>query len=580
MRITQTPVSIHTLLHDAHFGGNHQCQQLMIPIYQRPYAWTTEQCEETFDDCVDWIKQNFDSNTSYEEHLDLEDFKYQFYMGLVITARLEELAQLEIVDGQQRLTTISLALCSLYNLLEELNVDDRTHRSMRRKLKTMLSENQDQPPKLCHQFDGDSNTYQAIMQHICHHQGLANDVKKTNMYKNFQRFKTLIGAYIHQKASTEEDRGNLLLLMTKIFLNTRFLVLETEGAKEKLTLFKTLNSRGVALSDGDLIKNAIYQNLLAANAVNDDGFSHLIHQWNLLRDDFDKSSDFDKSIYYYVNSRVDFKPICQSRYGSKDQIIREKHLFAGVELYLNHLSNSGQRHNVNQLDTFTNDLMKGIEIAYSIATADTPELEGFDFDSVFITLKDFSVKKSYPLVIYIYQTFAKEFTAQAFQMLEWLEALIVRFLVNKLEPRPLTEFFHSLMVKIDQVFNETDDINAVLNVVYETISRHYVFSNVDALEAFKANLNLPMSSNRISSLYRRVYFNKYDKIKKVKINASEGIKISNYVVHPKNRALRAVYAEGTPEYQLLARPSTIEETQARGQQVNQAIDAFFTISRT
>ena len=71
--------------------------QFIIPDYQRTFSWEKDQCEVFFDDLYEQSKS-----------------PRNYFFGNIL---LEE--NNEIVDGQQRLTTIVIFICSLINVLEE-----------------------------------------------------------------------------------------------------------------------------------------------------------------------------------------------------------------------------------------------------------------------------------------------------------------------------------------------------------------------------------------------------------------------------------------------------------------------------
>ena len=76
-----------------------------IPNYQRPYSWTTEQTGELLDDLLYAVKQ---SNN-------LEDAA-PYFLGSVVIVKNDTSPKAEIVDGQQRITTLTILLCALRDL--------------------------------------------------------------------------------------------------------------------------------------------------------------------------------------------------------------------------------------------------------------------------------------------------------------------------------------------------------------------------------------------------------------------------------------------------------------------------------
>ncbi len=83
-----------------------------IPVYQRPYAWTIEQVDELLDDLVDAMKR---------------DPEIPYFLGSIVLIKSEESPQSQVVDGQQRLTTLAMIFCVLRELeqyADQGDIDD------------------------------------------------------------------------------------------------------------------------------------------------------------------------------------------------------------------------------------------------------------------------------------------------------------------------------------------------------------------------------------------------------------------------------------------------------------------------
>jgi len=80
-------------------------KHFIIPVYQRNYDWKREQCEQLFYDLIDIIDNKFRNH----------------FMGTIVSIYYYDEAGREylIIDGQQRITTLSLLLLAMYNLLDE-----------------------------------------------------------------------------------------------------------------------------------------------------------------------------------------------------------------------------------------------------------------------------------------------------------------------------------------------------------------------------------------------------------------------------------------------------------------------------
>ena len=78
-----------------------------IPRYQRPYSWSDDQLEKLWEDLME--AYHADQN---------------YFLGSVITAKPEEKSSyLDVVDGQQRLTTLVIMLCVYRDLFPNINSD-------------------------------------------------------------------------------------------------------------------------------------------------------------------------------------------------------------------------------------------------------------------------------------------------------------------------------------------------------------------------------------------------------------------------------------------------------------------------
>ena len=75
----------------------------MIPAYQRPYAWTVDQTSELFDDLYDFYFNEQDEG---------------YFLGSIVLIKEEAAPLAEVIDGQQRLTTLTILLATLAAAME------------------------------------------------------------------------------------------------------------------------------------------------------------------------------------------------------------------------------------------------------------------------------------------------------------------------------------------------------------------------------------------------------------------------------------------------------------------------------
>ena len=91
-------------------------QIFIIPDYQRPYAWGEDECLTLWDDFFSFAFSS-DDYTCFDQEND------EYFLGPIVTFRNDS-NKLEIIDGQQRLTTLMLLLRAFYERLSMMNDDN------------------------------------------------------------------------------------------------------------------------------------------------------------------------------------------------------------------------------------------------------------------------------------------------------------------------------------------------------------------------------------------------------------------------------------------------------------------------
>ncbi len=248
----------------------------VIPPYQRPYSWGIDECIDLFED----LKQQF---------YDAKEEGY-FLGNIVITNTFDKRYDFEVIDGQQRLTTIIMFLRVLYqfdnrnnklkNLIWILN--DRTDEIIEPRLQTNIFIEKDK--KSLEEILDIDYTYQ-------------KPKDKKNKFKN-NIF------YLYQAVENFVNDGNNIEEFIDFFIyDVTLLPIQTEGtdssnAREKaLRIFETINDRGRSLSNSDILKSAIY---FQSNKAEDT--ESFIKKWKLLEEDaqnYNISLDRIFKIYSY-----------------------------------------------------------------------------------------------------------------------------------------------------------------------------------------------------------------------------------------------------------------------------------------
>lgn len=205
-------------------------KQFLIPIFQRRYSWEQRHCEQLWEDIL---------------HIGQEKKSHAHFLGSVVYMEhgiysASAVTQLVVIDGQQRLTTLSLLLSALGRAIESRGVKiDIT----RRKLENYYLFNADEE---------DSNRYKQLLTRrdsdtliqLLEDKELPPDVSHT-LVENYRFFEDklknadLIAVY----------EGIQKLIIVDISLNRDF-----DNAQ---LIFESLNSTGLELSQADLIRNYV-----------------------------------------------------------------------------------------------------------------------------------------------------------------------------------------------------------------------------------------------------------------------------------------------------------------------------------
>lgn len=217
----------------------------LIPDYQRPYAWTEEECETLWNDLFAFAfpgdgKDEFDDNEEY-------------FLGPIVTFRNDE-GKLEIIDGQQRLTTIMLLLRAFCSKFEYMQDEDSV--TMHADLETCIWKtgalNKVDKTKLKIDSevasDDDKEEFLSILS--------TGEVKasQTSKYaKTFKFFQAQIQDMVNKYPSY------VALFVWRILNNVILLPIEAESQNTALRIFSTLNDRGLPLSDADIFKSQFYK---------------------------------------------------------------------------------------------------------------------------------------------------------------------------------------------------------------------------------------------------------------------------------------------------------------------------------
>ena len=285
-------------------------EQIIIPPYQRPYSWGIEECYQL-----------------YQDFLDAYNLKSDYFIGNIILAVSEkEKKTPRIIDGQQRIITIWLifkVLSTFYKDLRILKDTTRTYdwdgNQSKIKIKSDVIESKDyQDLEIVFKweysdFSNELRNCQTKSGHFFRPSNLS-PIKVNGLYffYLFKKFKEAEGV--------EELKLFIRFMLECIYLLPIELTDTTiDSAENKaLTIFETINNRGMDLQDADIFKARLY-----AKAISESEKDHFIQLWFRFRDECESINlSIDEIFRYYSH-------IIRGRDGNTKNEISMREFFAG-----------------------------------------------------------------------------------------------------------------------------------------------------------------------------------------------------------------------------------------------------------
>lgn len=211
--------------------------QFIIPVYQRNYDWTQNQCKQLLDDILE-----VGTNQKMNAHF-IGSIVY-IHDDVYTSSRIKELT---IIDGQQRLTTLTLVYLVLYRLAKELNDEALVSEISETYLINKFAQ---EPEKL--KLRPTVNNDRAL-KYLLRNDGNEEYNEFSKIIINFNYFKSRV---------TEENFQFVMLGLSKLM----FVEVSLDRDKDDpQRIFESLNSTGLELSQADLIRNYILMGLNRRN---------------------------------------------------------------------------------------------------------------------------------------------------------------------------------------------------------------------------------------------------------------------------------------------------------------------------
>lgn len=288
-------------------------KKFIIPDYQRPYKWDKEKCETLWNDIEEFSRSTEAQN---EE---------SYFLGTVVSYNNED-GNPEIIDGQQRMTSFMLLLRAFYTKLETMDDNNQNVKGLRARLEPciweihrisgLVEDKANTKIKSEVATEGEKNIFQNIIE-----TGRIDSKNNDNYTNNYRYFLDICSEYAKNNPLAWEN------LCVTILEQCIILPINCDSQDTALTIFSTLNDRGLPLSDSDIFKAKIYK------ATSEEKRKEFVEKWKELSEIcLESGFEIDDMFRYYShiirgkNSNTSKEIALRKFYLNNDYIKTEKDL--------------------------------------------------------------------------------------------------------------------------------------------------------------------------------------------------------------------------------------------------------------
>ncbi|MBL6445407.1 DUF262 domain-containing protein [Fulvivirga sp. 29W222] len=410
--------------------------QFFIPFFQRPYVWKTENWGELWENILEEYQEFKNGNTSSEH-----------FIGTIIIKQKdsERVGALEydLVDGQQRLTTICLLLRAFQDATEDTSLQTWIKNFL------VFTDSYGQENIRISHSKIDKEYFQNIVLSQNGNEELWNEFSELNgsgLEKKLDAVNRINGGYvffrkkIESSADSQDIRSYISIILEK--LPVIHMALSKEDDVQQI--FDTINSLGVKLTIAELLKNYLY----SKNDVIDlyDDYWHSVFEtdedaidfWNRDRNSGRiRRTTVELFLYSYLVIL-------------KESGVKMESLFKEFKNHLKDMSSP-------ELIDFAKEL-KSFALVYQ-ELPDGENLSEISFveheKRFFHIIREFEITTIFPLILYIYKKVTDH--SERVKILSVLESYLTRRTICKLTTKNYNNLFLSLLgdIKKKEEINST-----------------------------------------------------------------------------------------------------------------------------
>ena len=327
-------------------------KQFIIPPYQRIYSWEISQCTQLWSDIVDMQKKN----------------KAGHFVGAIVNIAEQAMPtgvqRYMIIDGQQRITTLTLLMIALRDYAQK-HPDDRSVNEKR--IDNMLLKNE---------YESGDDRYKLILTEtdrkilidMIENKPLQGNYENSRLITNYKFFENKINSYELLPSEIYESVGKLQIVNITL----------DRAQDDAQAIFESLNSTGKELSQTDLIRNNLLMGLEPCNQ------SYIYeHYWRPLEKLFDYKDEFlmDRFFRDYLTLK-------------NSKITKQDYVYQTFKLFKNNSKFS------EDIEGLCQDLFKFAQYYTDIVYRRSPDK---DIKSLYDDIVELRMEVAYPLFLWARQ---------------------------------------------------------------------------------------------------------------------------------------------------------------------------------
>jgi len=395
-------------------------KHFVIPVYQRNYDWSREHCKRLFDDIVEI------HNKGYKNH----------FLGTIVSIYDEQSEKREylIIDGQQRITTLSLLLLALYDLLDKGEIKANINKEEIRD-EYLVNKYSEGDKRIRLKPVKDDNL--AFIQLF---KSADEQIPDSNVTNNYCYFKERITKLDFSFEDFYKAIKKLIVVEIELI----------RSEDDPQMIFESLNSTGLSLTQSDLVRNFI-----------------------LMKQPSKEQEEFYNKYWYKIekNTRFNVDSFIRDFLTYKERVIPNK------DKVYESFKNFVRQNHAENLEDFLKELLKYSEYYSKIAFS---KEEDVAINNLLKRINKLEISVSYPFLLEVFDDYSNNILKkeEVIEILKIIESFAFRRTITDLPTNALNKIFQILGRDIKKVENYKEKYIDILK---------YLLTNKKGSQKFPTN---------------------------------------------------------------------------------------------